>query len=63
VAILALKQELDEARAVQARDVELRRKGDEEEVRRLRERCRRLENERDEFQGSQVSVRLACFLR
>lgn len=55
-AMLALKQDLDDARAAQARERESRRKGDEEEIRRLRERCERLENERDESQGNQVLV-------
>lgn len=55
-ATLVLKQDLDDARAVQARERDSRRK-DNDEVRQLRERCERLESERDEFQGTQVLLR------
>ena len=57
-ATLALQQDLDEARAAEARERESRRKDDNDVIQRLTERCNRLENERDEFQGTQVRPRV-----
>lgn len=52
--MLALRRELEDAQATQVRERESRRKDHEDEVRRLREKCERLENERDGFMGAEV---------
>jgi len=52
VAMLALRRELDDLRAAQARDRDRRRPEDEEEIHRLRVRCEELESERESLKGA-----------
>ena len=52
--MITLRRELEAARSAQARERESRKKEDEDEIRRLRDRCEKLEIEREGLRDSEV---------